>query len=95
MSACGENPILTDPYIAVFVTPVQSTVAIGDTVRLLAQVLGRATPRQVLWSTSAPAIASVDSGGLVRGMADGQATITATDTQDRNVKASAFVTSGR
>jgi uncharacterized protein YjdB len=91
VSACGENPILTGPELGVSVTPPQSIVAVGDTLRLRAEVSGRPAPARVLWSTDSPTIVSVDSAGLVRGLAVGRATVTASDAQDKNVKASALV----
>jgi lactocepin len=91
VSACSDEPVTTGQFIAVSLTPPQSIVAIGDTVRLRAEVSGRPAPARVLWSTSVPAIASVDSAGLVRGLAVGQAIVTASDAREQSAKASALV----
>ena len=63
------------------VLPASETVSAGDTVRLTAEAWdanGHAVPGiEFTWSSSDPAIATVDGSGLVRGIAEGAATITA------------------
>jgi uncharacterized protein YjdB len=70
------------PVAAVAVTPATAGVLVGGTVQLAASVRDAAgnvlTGRAVTWTTSADAIATVSASGLVRGIAPGNATITAT-----------------
>lgn len=70
------------PVASVDVTPAASKLAIGDTVRLTATPRdGNGAPlggRAVSWSSSDPALATVDNAGLVRAFAAGNVTITAT-----------------
>ncbi len=67
---------------SVAVSPLADTVPVGDTVRLAAEVLdanGHAVAgSQFRWSSSDPSVATVDGSGLVRGVAGGVVTITAT-----------------
>lgn len=74
------------PRIAasVIVTPSSATVAVGGSVQLDAAVRdarGRAVSTTIVWASSAPAVAAVSSTGLVRAVAAGSATITATESQ--------------
>ena len=67
---------------SVTVSPLADTVEIGDTVRLTAVALdanGHAVVgAEFTWSSSDEAVATVDGLGLVRGVAERSATITAT-----------------
>ena len=70
------------PVASVDVAPAPATVALGATVALTATLRsadgGLLTGRTVRWTTAAPTIATVDSAsGTVRGLARGQATVTA------------------
>ena len=62
--------------------PEAVTVVAGDTLRVRARVLNdRAQPISdavVTWASSDPAVASVDATGLVTGLREGRATLTAT-----------------
>lgn len=72
------------PVDTVFVFPPAATVAAGDTLRLRATPAdGRANAlnRPVTWASTDQAAATVDDGGLVRGVASGLATITAASTE--------------
>ena len=83
--AC-EKPVGTAPsttaVAVVAVTPPSGTVVVGATMQFAATpedpngnpLSGRA----VTWGSSAPGVASVDGSGMVRGVAVGAATITAT-----------------
>ena len=66
---------------SVVVTPVADTVTLADTLRLAVKAFdanGHAVQRSAfLWSSSDPAVVTVDATGLVRGTAEGTATITA------------------
>ena len=92
LAACGGGDAggrVTPPpeppaaVASVVVAPAPATVAVGSTLGLSATLRGAdgglLTNRMVRWTTGAPAIATVDSvSGTVRGLARGQATITAT-----------------
>jgi uncharacterized protein YjdB len=71
------------PVSSVLVTPATANLRTGDTLRLAAATRDSAgaalTGRALRWSSSAPAVAVVDSlSGLVRAAGAGSATITAT-----------------
>jgi len=79
-SACGdEAPI---PVASVQITPALDTVRAGETIQLAAvarDASGNAlTGRTVTWASNDQTVATVDSTGLVTGMGNGEATITAT-----------------
>ena len=67
---------------SVIVSPPADTVAPGDTLRLSAAAYDEnghpAESAQFFWSSSDVAVATVDASGLVQGVAEGTATITAT-----------------
>ena len=67
---------------SVVVSPPAGTVALGDTLRLAAEAFdanGHLIERAAFaWSSSDGSVATVDATGLVRGVAEGAATITAT-----------------
>lgn len=67
---------------SVAVTPAVVSIAVGASQQLAAVTRdsagGTLTGRVVSWSSNAPSVASVSSGGLVTGAAAGSATITAT-----------------
>ena len=66
---------------SVIVTPPADTIAPGDTLRLGAEVYDanghRVDGAGFTWSSSNASVATVDTTGLVRGIAEGMATITA------------------
>ena len=66
---------------SVIVTPPADTIAPGDTLRLGAEVYDanghRVDGAGFTWSSSNASVATVDTTGLVRGLAEGMATITA------------------
>ena len=81
-SVTGTARVSVRPSVAwVEITPSAATVAIGDTARLSAEARdenGHPVSGTVFaWSSSDPTVATVDDGGLVRGLAEGMATITA------------------
>jgi len=69
------------PVASVGVTPDSASIAIGDTVRLTATPRDAAgnvlTGRAITWSSAVESVATVDTNGLVMGVAAGFATITA------------------
>ena len=80
--SCGkepESPAGPPVYISVTsvtVSPVQATLTVGDNLSLSAQVLPYdATDSALHWSSSSPAIASVDDTGRVSALAVGIASI--------------------
>jgi hypothetical protein len=81
--ATGSNNVLPDGEVArVAVTPASATLDIGATTQLTAvpyDASGREVPgKSVAWSSSASTIVSVSSTGMLTGVAEGSATITAT-----------------
>ena len=80
--ATGSAVVTVMPSAAaVVVSPVAETVAVGDTLRLTAQASdanGHAiADAELVWESSDPAVATVDGSGLVTGVAEGAATVTA------------------
>jgi uncharacterized protein YjdB len=80
------------PVTGVTVSPTSASVAVGSTQQLQATVApSNATNKNVSWSTSNAGVATVNSAGLVTGVAAGNATITVT-TQDGNKTATSAIT---
>ncbi len=81
-SAGPPPPSGPAPVASVTVSPAQITVEVGSTAQLTAQTRDAAgnvlTGRTVSWSSSNASVATVDGSGVVRGVAAGPATITAT-----------------
>jgi len=66
---------------AIAVSPSSATIQVGLTVQMTATLLdgaGNEVSGDVTWTSSNLVVASVDSGGLVRGLVAGASTITAT-----------------
>ncbi len=66
---------------AIAVSPSSSTIQVGLTVQMTATLVdgvGNEVSGDVTWTSSNLVVASVDSGGLVRGLVAGASTITAT-----------------
>ena len=84
VAACDLQQLLgmLNPVASVLVTPATASVPVGQTVELVAtpkDSTGRVLiARIVTWVSNAPAVATVDAGGLVTGVAAGTATISAT-----------------
>ena len=81
-SASGSASVSVMQWaLSVVVTPAEADIGLGDTLRLAAEALdanGNAVAgAEFSWSSSDPAAVSVDGSGLVRGVAEGAATITA------------------
>lgn len=76
----------------VSVSPASASVSVNNTVQLTATVSpSNATNKNVTWSSSNTAVATVNSSGLVTGVAAGTATITVT-TSDGNKTATSTIT---
>ena len=90
VSSCGSEDITTGKLVAVFVDPVNPTLAVGDTVRIRAtSTIGN--PCDCRWSSSESGVASVDATGLVRAASPGRAIITAAQARFPEATASALV----
>ena len=81
-SASGSASVsVTQSASSVVLTPAEADIGPGDTLRLVAEAFdanGNAVPGiEFSWSSSDASVASVDVSGLVRGVAEGRAAITA------------------
>lgn len=76
----------------VTVAPSTASIEVGATTDLAATVAPTGAPQSVSWTSSAPSIASVNSAGLVTGIAAGSATITARSTADTTKSGTAAIT---
>jgi hypothetical protein len=86
-----------EPQFRIWLTPAAAqTLAVGDTLPMVATIQGR-SPCECRWGSSDPAVATVSSAGLVRAVAPGFTTITATLVRDSEEKRSVLigVASGR
>ena len=89
LAAAGTNVI---PVTGVTITPSASSVEVGKTLALQVAILpSNSTVKTLTWASSNPAVAEVDSRGVVTGVATGSATITAQADSGDN-KATATVT---
>jgi uncharacterized protein YjdB len=83
---------------SVRVTPADTALAVGESATLVATALdaaGAAVPgARILWRSSAPSVASVDSVGLVRALAAGSSRIAAVVAADTTIRAHAELTVG-
>ena len=81
--------------ITVLIAPRSVAVNVGGSTQLTATVLADpGVPTQVTWSSAAPGIAAVSSGGLVVGVAAGTALITATSVADNTKRDTVTVSVG-
>src|SRR5437762_4486759 len=80
-SATSTITVTQVPVASVVVSPASASVPAGATLQLAASAKdssgGTLTGRVVAWSTSAASVATVSASGLVKGVAPGSATITA------------------
>ncbi|CAA9305196.1 MAG: hypothetical protein AVDCRST_MAG89-749, partial [uncultured Gemmatimonadetes bacterium] len=81
LAACADDPAGPLPVASVEVTASADSVSLGGTLQLSASTLdgsgAQLAGRAVEWSSDNPAIARVDSSGLVTALAPGAAKITA------------------
>jgi uncharacterized protein YjdB len=81
MTAIALARVVPNPVVSLSVAPANSGLYPGETVQLIATTLdGRGRLRQTknaLWTSSAPAVARVTTDGVVTGVAQGSALITA------------------
>ncbi|MNM24047.1 Bacterial Ig-like domain (group 2) [compost metagenome] len=80
------------PVTSVSVTPTTASIAVAATRQLTASALPSGAAQNVTWSSSAPSIATVNSSGLVTGVAAGSAVITATSVSDPTKTATSAIT---
>ncbi len=91
-TATSAITVSTIPVASVAVSPTSASLYAGNTQQLTATVSPtNATNKNVTWSSSNTAVATVNSSGLVTAVAAGTATITST-TQDGNKTATATIT---
>ncbi|WP_332238878.1 phage major tail protein, TP901-1 family [Sporolactobacillus sp. KGMB 08714] len=82
----------TDPATSVAVDPTTVSLAVGATKQLTATVLPASANQNVTYSSSVPAVATVNSSGLVTAIAAGSATITVQSVGDSTKQATCEVT---
>lgn len=80
------------PVSSVSVTPSTASIAVAATRQLAASALPSGAAQNVTWSSSAPSIATVNSSGLVTGVATGSAVITAASVSDPSKTATSAIT---
>ncbi|MGH9202601.1 MAG: Ig-like domain-containing protein, partial [Vicinamibacterales bacterium] len=73
--------VLPEPIASITVSPTVDTMLVGESVQLVPTMRvangNIVTGRLITWVSSAPTIATVSNSGLVSGIADGTATVTA------------------
>ena len=75
------------------VLPGSSSINVGATRQFTATVIGTSgTSQAVTWRTANPAVASVSTGGVVTGVAQGTTTVTAVSVADTTLRGTATVT---
>ncbi len=93
--ACDQlNPtkaVSAGGVISVSITPSNVQVAVGQTTQLQAVIVGDST-QGVRWRAGNPAIATVDSTGLVQGVSLGSTTVIAIAVADTTKRGAATVT---
>ncbi|OCT14258.1 hypothetical protein A8709_25860 [Paenibacillus pectinilyticus] len=89
----GNFTVAVKPVLITSVTLSPATIRIGETYASNSSILPANASNKILnWTSSNTAIATVDQSGNVRGVATGDATITATATDGTNSKSSAKFT---
>jgi uncharacterized protein YjdB len=88
--ACDSDNLPPNFGPQITLAPPSATLAVGDSARFEATVALR--EKGVSWASTMGGIASVDSLGVVRGIAPGLTTITATARGEMYVNAAAIVT---
>ncbi len=80
---------------SVTLSPNQATIAVGDTVRIRASVPqcnGQPADTSAVWTSLQPAVANVDSFGLVTGLAPGVATVRVASRAAPNIVSTSTIT---
>ncbi|TVR95624.1 MAG: Ig-like domain-containing protein [Trueperaceae bacterium] len=91
LAACGAPPPPTT-VTGVDVSPDAATIEVDETVTLSATVQPTGASQSVSWESNTPSVATVDTSGVVTGVSEGAAEITATSSADTSHAASATVT---
>lgn len=99
LAACGDDVTITDPpppppagVTSVSVAPSTATISVNQEVVFASSVIADAgVSTAVTWTSSNPAIATVDGTGKVRGITIGTTTIVATSSADNGKKGLATV----
>ena len=89
VAACTSPVSAWEGGRPISISPLRSSVAVGDTVRFRVTYDGR--PCDCRWVSSDTTKATVDATGLVRGIGPGLSTVIATSRRDQNAKTSAIV----
>ena len=92
LAACGGGGTGPVTVTGVTVTPASPSVAVGATVALSATVSPSNASQNVAWSSAAPAVATVSTSGVVTGVSEGTAVVTATSLADTSRSGSVTVT---
>ena len=99
LTACGDKVNVTQPapdsvVTAVNVTPLSQTLNVGDKFTFVATVVAgpQQTNRNVTWTSSNTAVATVDNAGVVTAVKGGVASIIAASAANPAVKGAAAVT---
>ena len=79
VTACNNDGVIEIPVESVVIEPSTMTITLGDRAALTATIYPQdATNKNIIWSTSDNSVVSISSGGVVEGLAEGNATITVT-----------------
>jgi uncharacterized protein YjdB len=78
--------------VSVTTTPATASVAIGNVTNIDSAILPAAANQAVVWTSSAPLVATVNSSGRVSGLTAGTSTITATSVVDPSKSDTTVVT---
>lgn len=88
-----DTPDVDTPDVAtVAVAPVSANVVVGATRQLTATIAPADAPKSVVWTSSAPGVATVSQNGLVTAVAAGTATITTKSLSDQTKTATSAIT---
>ncbi len=80
------NASTSEEISEIILTANPNEIEVGETTTINLEVVPSTASRSVTWSSSDNNIASVSSTGVVTGISEGRAIITATSTQNANVK---------
>src|SRR6218665_2006192 len=93
ISSCKKDKEEPQKVTSIAVTPSSSALTAGGTQQLKAIVgPADAANQEVTWSSSDPAVATVNAAGLVTGLTEGKTTVTAAAKDGSYVKGTATVT---
>lgn len=80
------NASTSEEISEIILTASPNEIEVGETTTINLEVVPSTASRSVTWSSSDNNIASVSSTGVVTGISEGRAIITATSTQNANIK---------